>query len=76
MCEKCDGVGIVYDLVPGHDWYGTGGFDYEAVVESLCDCEAGEAERLRGERETARRQLEWETARDGAAARGEEFIPF
>jgi hypothetical protein len=34
MCDKCDGRGIVYDVVPGYDWYGTGGFDYEAVVET------------------------------------------
>jgi hypothetical protein len=76
MCDKCDGRGIVYDVVPGYDWYGTGGFDYEAVVETNCDCEAGDAERLRDAEDAARRQREWETARGAAEARGEEFIPF
>ena len=76
MCEKCDGRGVVFDLVPGYDWYGTGGFDYEAVVESICDCEAGEAERLRDQEDAKRRQLAWEMERDAAEAAGVEFIPF
>ncbi len=76
MCDKCDGRGIVYDLVPGYDWYGAGGFDYEAVVETLCDCEAGEAERLRDQEDARRRQLAWEAERDEAEAAGVEFIPF
>ena len=76
MCEKCDGRGIVYDLVPGYDWYGTGGFDYEAVVETVCDCPAGDAERERAREQTMRWQREWEQARDEAEAAGVEFIPF
>jgi hypothetical protein len=45
MCDKCEGLGLVFHVERGWDWYGTGGYDTEHVVETYCDCEAGDWQR-------------------------------
>ena len=76
MCAKCEGLGLVFHVERGWDWYGTGGFATESVVESYCDCEAGD--RQREEAETAARVARELREREDALCRalGFEPIPF
>jgi hypothetical protein len=76
MCEKCEGLGLVFEVEKTEDWYGVGVYWSEGVRESYCDCEAGDWQREQTEvaLRVARELREQEDA--VCRALGFESIPF
>jgi hypothetical protein len=76
MCDKCEGLGLVFNVERGWDWYGTGGYDTENVVEAYCDCEAGDWQKVESLEAEVSRDREYLARQLEAVNAGEEFIPF